>query len=221
MRSVIQKELGNKFRIYLWPENGEGIPDNREMKLVILPPEDAGNQIKEWTERRGNNFREYKNTLFFALADTAGFSKLREDIKTYLALHDIQKEIKSGGNQLLEGKRDEVDTRIKNITRDYSYNVRRMYHVVHYGDSNGGRINDLANLHRERNPGWLVLARADLQRPGSDPDSTSLPDNREQVHVAERISFHKRTPRPVLQKNPELPALSEPGVLAGAIQFRD
>ena len=157
MRSVIQKELGNKFRIYLWPESGEGIPDNREMKLVILPPEDAGNQIKEWTERRGNNFREYKNTLFFALADNAGFSKLREDIKTYLALHDIQKEIKSGDNPLLEGKREEVDTRIKNITRDYSYNVRRMYHVVHYGDSNGGRINGLGQpvAGKETLDGWF------------------------------------------------------------------
>jgi hypothetical protein len=93
----------------------------------------------------------------FALADTAGFGELREVIKTSLALKDIQEEIKSGDNPLLEGKRDEIEIRLKNITRDYSYNVRRMYHVIRYGDSNGGRTVDLGQpvTGKESVDGWF------------------------------------------------------------------
>ena len=83
-------------------------------------------------ERRGNNFREFKNTLFFALADTAAFGRLREDIKTFLALQDIKEEIESGQSPLPRKNKTRCSG-ARRHHRDFSYNVRRMYHVLRFG----------------------------------------------------------------------------------------
>jgi hypothetical protein len=219
MRQVIQKEIGNKFRVYLWPESSEGIPDNRDLKLVILKPEDSGAQIPEWIERKGNNFREFKNTLFFALADTAGFTKLREDIKTYLALQDIKTEIESGHSPLPLEKQQEVDRRIREITRDYSYNVRRMYHLVQYGDPNGGRSLDLGQpvTGKENLDAWFWRELT------SNDTGAILSVLHYRTIVNKFLTNNDQLSIVVLldqfYKNPELPALEDPGVLARAIQL--
>ena len=77
----VEAELGRKLAAYLWPDNGDTLPDNRALKLVILHPESAGADIPTWIERKGETFRVYKNTLVFALADTAAFARLRDKIK--------------------------------------------------------------------------------------------------------------------------------------------
>ena len=133
LRAIIDKEIGGKFTPYLWPESGEVIPDNRNLKLVILRPEDSGSQIPAWIERRGNSFREYQNTLFFALADTAAFAKMREDVKAYLALQEIKDTVKKDPKSPLATEQEEIDRRMRDIRRDYSYNVRRMYHTLQVG----------------------------------------------------------------------------------------
>lgn len=133
LRRVIEQELGSKFRNYVWPDTADAIPDNRELKLLILRPEDRGDQITAWMERKGLSFREHKNTLFFAIADTAAFTQLREGVKTYLALQEIDNEVKADPKSPLTVRRSEIQSRMHNIQREYSYNVRRMYHVVMAG----------------------------------------------------------------------------------------
>jgi hypothetical protein len=134
LREIVRGEIGTKFTSYLWPEDGDGIPDNRSLKLMILYPQDSGAEIPMWIERRGETFRVYKNTLFFALADTAAFAKLKEDVKTYMALEEIKGEIESGESPTLAVKQDEVQRRMHNIARDFSFNVRCMYHTLQVGD---------------------------------------------------------------------------------------
>jgi len=134
LREIVHGEVGSKFTSYLWPEDGDDIPDNRSLKLAILHPEDSGAEIPAWIERRGETFRVYKNTLFFALPDTAAFAKLKEDIKTYMALEEIKGEIDSGENPALAVKLAEIQRRMHNISRDFSFNVRRMYHTLQVGD---------------------------------------------------------------------------------------
>jgi hypothetical protein len=140
LKDVIEGEIGRKFTSYLWPESTSGrdisaaIPDNRALKLIVLHPDDDGSRIPQWIERRGDGFREYKNTLFFALADTGAFVKLREDVKTVLALEAIKKEVDEGESPLPEERRDEIQRRMHKIQRDFSYNVRRMYHTLRFGE---------------------------------------------------------------------------------------
>jgi hypothetical protein len=219
LKQVISMEIGNKFRPYLWPESSDGLPDNRELKLVILRPEDAGAHIRDWIERRGANFREFKNTLFFALADTAGFGKLREDVKTYLALQDIKDEIRSGHSLLPLEKQEEVERRVREITRDYSYNVRRMYHVLRYGDANGGRTLDLGQpvTGKESLDGWFWR-----ELTSSDTGAILTQLHYRTVVNKFLVNNDQLTTGVLLDqfyKNPELPALENPGVLARAIQL--
>jgi hypothetical protein len=136
LRQIVRGEIGSKITAYLWPDaqrGGDGIPDNRMLKLVILHPKDSGAEIPAWIERKGETFRVYKNTLTFALSDTAAFVQLREDVKTLMALEEIRGEIDSGQSAALATKRDEVGRRTHNIERDLSFKVRRTYHTVQVG----------------------------------------------------------------------------------------
>ncbi len=60
-----------------------------------MHPEQPESIIEAWLARKGTTFREYKNTLIFALADAAAFAQFREDVKTVLALEEIDDEIKA------------------------------------------------------------------------------------------------------------------------------
>jgi hypothetical protein len=130
LREVIEKELGVRFDTYLWPTSGDGIPDNRRPKLVVLHPEARWADAAAWIERKGEGYREFQNTLVFALADTGAYVKLKEDVKTVLALEEIEGEITSGVSPLPAERRREVQQRKLGITRDFSFNVRRMYHQL-------------------------------------------------------------------------------------------
>ena len=111
LREVIEKELGARFDTYLWPTSGDGIPDNRRPKLIVLHPEMRWADAAAWIERKGEGYREFQNTLVFALADTGAYVKLKEDVKTVLALEEIESEIASGVSPLPGERRSEVQQR--------------------------------------------------------------------------------------------------------------
>jgi len=134
MKKILQKEVGNAFASFLWPKESEDIPDNKEIKLVILQPNEKEDTPQKWLEKKGNTFRTYKNTLIFTMADTGGFGAFREEIKTYLALQEIQEEIKSKDEFGLGDKAKEITQRMKQIKDDISYNVRRMYNILIVGN---------------------------------------------------------------------------------------
>jgi hypothetical protein len=215
LRAIISSELGTKFKAYLWPETGDGIPDNRELKLVVLHPEDDGSDIPAWIERRGESFREYKNTLFFALADIAAFAKLREDVKTCMALQEIRAGVDSGETPQLEGKRDEIQRRMHALERDYSYNVRRMYHVLRFGDRQVDLGQPVAGRETLSNWYWRELASSDV---GAIV---------EQLHyrtlVNKMMANNDMVAASVIldqfYKNPDLPAPAKEEVVARAIQL--
>jgi len=134
MKNILKKEVGNAFISFLWPKKSEDIPDSREIKLVILQPNEKEDTPQKWLDRRGNTFRTYKNTLIFAMADPVGFAKFREEVKTYLALKEIAKEIGKEKKSLLKEKTPEIKQRIKRIEDDFSFNARRMYSILIVGD---------------------------------------------------------------------------------------
>jgi len=133
MIKILQKEIGNAFQTFLWPKKSEDIPDNKEIKLVILRPEEKEDTPQKWLEKKGNTFRTYKNTLIFALADSAGYGAFKEEIKTYLALKEIEHEIKTDKESGLTEKTEEVTERMKRIKDDISFNTRRMYNILIIG----------------------------------------------------------------------------------------
>jgi hypothetical protein len=215
LREIVKGEIGPKFTVYLWPESGEGIPDNRELKLIILHPNDSGAHIPEWIERRGNSFREYQNTLFFALADTAAFAKMREDVKTLLALREIKSGLDAGETPQLETKRDEIQRRLRDIKRDFSFNVRRMYHTLQIGERRVDLGQPVAGNETLSTWYWRELTDINVGAIVTQLGYRTL--------VNKLLAGHEQVATSVIldqfYKSPELPAPAEPRVVARAIQL--
>ncbi len=215
MRALIEQELGSRMSTYLWPASGDGIPDNRTLKLVVLHPEQPEGVIETWSARKGTTFREYRNTLIFALADTGAFAKLKEDVKTVLALEEIEDEIRRGTSPLPEERRGEVQRRKHGITRDFSYNVRRMYHRLRTAD----RTLDLGTptAGQETLTGWYWRELTSMDH-GVIVEHlhyrmlvNRLLSNADQVATAVVLDQ--------FYKNPQLPLPASEGVVARAIQL--
>ena len=92
----IKRELGTALRCYLWPRSSDEIPDNHDLKLAVLDPDEhyTEQMLEGWVSRKGSGFRVYKNTLFFALPDRDRHTRFADGIKEYLALQEIQEEIR-------------------------------------------------------------------------------------------------------------------------------
>ncbi len=215
MREIIARELGRNFRNYLWPERGEEIPDDRELKLIVLQPEDDERVVPGWLERKGESFRQYQNTLFFALPDAAAFGRFREHVKTYLALKEIESEVDATPNSPLVARKGEIRDRKNALNRDFSYNVRQMYHRVHLGD----RIVDLGQpvtgTEALGHWYWRELTSSDIE---------AIVTNLHYRFLVRRfLTEQDQVPTAALleqfYKNLALPVPSEENVVARAIQL--
>jgi hypothetical protein len=215
LRRVVEQETGAKFRNYVWPETADNIPDNRDLKLLILRPEDRGDQIAAWIERKGQSFREYKNTLFFAVADTAAFTQLREEVKTYLALKEIDNEIKADDKSPLTARRSEIQSRMHNIQREYSYNVRRMYHLIYAGTRRIDLGQPVSGNETLGNWYWRELGNSDV---GAIVEQLHYRVIVNRVMVGnEQVALDKILDQ--FYKNTDFPAPASPDVVARAIQL--
>jgi len=215
LRDVIQREIGKEFTPYLWPTDGDAIPDNRALKLIILSPEDNGADIPQWIERRGLSFREYQNTLFFALADVSAFAQLREDVKTYLALEEIEEQVKAGTGPLPEEKLDEVRRRKRAIEHDYSWKVRRMYHTLRVGSQEIDLGQPVAGSETLSHWYWRELTSGERGLIVTQLHYRMLVNK----FMAQNNQVDSAVILDQFYKNPRLPAPSEQGVVARAIQL--
>ncbi len=201
---VLQKEAN-----LLWYLN------SRELKLLILHPLDRGEQINEWIERKGQSFREYKNTLFFALADAAAYGRLREDVKTWLALAEIKREVESDLKSPLAAKRQEIQDRMFNIRRDFSYNVRRVYHTLRVGARTYDLGQPVADNETLGHWYWRELTSKDI---GAIVESLHY-----RTLVNKLMAGNEQVATSVIldqfYKNSDLPAPASEEVLARAVQL--
>lgn len=132
LRRRIERELGDRFRCYLWPQSPDEIPNNRDLKLVILDPENTPtmSELKGWLEKAGTSFRVYKNTVFFALPDTDRYLHFQHAIREYLALKEIDKEVEGGKQPGLKEKGAELKRRIRDVQDAFPQHVRELYRTV-------------------------------------------------------------------------------------------
>lgn len=132
LERLIRRELGSRFRNYLWPSASDALPDNRQLKLAVLDPTDTPSleTLAGWVDRRGEGFRVYKNTLFFALPDAGRYARFADEIREVLALREIQEEIATDQRLGMEEKKKEVDRRIRDLTEEFPLRVRELYRTA-------------------------------------------------------------------------------------------
>jgi len=95
IRKRIEKITGKDFEVYIWPKSNADIPDNKKLKLVILPLElmiddpNTESFIQDVLTNYSTSYRTYKNTLMFLVLDPNEYNGLKESIRRFIALKII------------------------------------------------------------------------------------------------------------------------------------
>lgn len=222
LKRRIGAELGTKLKTYLWPHAADDLPDDRSLKLAVLDPVESYTdaQLRRWVERTGSSYRAYKNTVFFARPDPDRYGRLQDLIKQYLALSDILDGIERGEHAALEEKKDEVKRRRDDLTEDFPLKVRELYHTALVPVLNGTSLEEIdfgqPAVGRENLDSWFrkelsssmhgkILARP----PSANLIEAKFLSNGDVIAIHDILEqFHK---------NPSLPALDSPDLIAEAI----
>ncbi len=174
------------MEIFLWPHNSRDIPDNRKLKLAILPPEynyqDSQTKVyvQELLNRCGQTFRVYRNTLLLLVADQWDLQSARQQIRRYLAYKSILAD-ETLRRQLSQENRKTLEERIKDAEEAIEYQLLTVYRY-------------LVKMEEEEDLRWFDLG---------------LPTVRRKLSIAERVSEYlkreevllfKVSPRYILEK---------------------
>ena len=121
-----------KLKTYLWPKNSADIPDDPNLKLVILK-EDNKSFIKEITENKGDLKRINRNTIFFLVPLKSKRQELYNSIKRKLAFEALQAD---SSLKLSEEQKKEIRTSIKKEEENIQLKIREVYRLIYVPQKN-------------------------------------------------------------------------------------
>ena len=134
-REWLRKRVrGTRLKVYLWPESDNDIPDNAELKLLIMREDDEA-LMHRFLEQKGATPRVHRNVLFFLVPMEHEHQALQRLLQTYAALRSIEQDTSLN---LTPAQRKEVSERIKQLERDLGEQVRRAYRWIYIPDTGGG-----------------------------------------------------------------------------------
>jgi hypothetical protein len=138
-RTFLEKFISKRgnMAVYIWPENHRDIPDNRELKLIILkdrPPD------WEFIEKHGETPRIYRNVLIFLAPDSSQKPIYHDFLRKLLALRSIESDEKLN---LTESQKKETKNKIKNLEQRAYEELRKCYRNVYVPIKNTFREIDL------------------------------------------------------------------------------
>ncbi len=123
LREAVEQVAGQRpfAQVIFWPDGPANVPNQRALTLVVLSPDITWDQteaaqtrarrfIHDIVNSAGNTFRQFKNTLVFALATTEGARIMHETAVELLALEAIHRQYRRGG--LSETQLDDLNTRL-------------------------------------------------------------------------------------------------------------
>jgi len=128
-----------KLKTYLWPKNSADIPDDPNLKLVILK-EDNKSFIKEITENKGNLKRTNRNTIFFLAPIKSKKQELHNSIKRKLAFEALQTD---SSLKLSDEKKKEIRNSIRKEEEDIRLKIRDVYRMSYVPQKNKPETFDL------------------------------------------------------------------------------
>ena len=129
---------GRRFRIYIWPESENDIPDAPELKLLIFRRRDQA-RMRRFLKKKGQTPRVHRNTLFFLTPMEHEHIALQRLLRQYAALRSIEQD---ASLRLTEEQRQEVKKRIAQLQKDLTDHLRNAYRFV-YIPAPGGDLREL------------------------------------------------------------------------------
>jgi hypothetical protein len=149
LRKEIKKHVGKDFKTFIWPSSSNEIPDDQQLKFVLIHPSIMKNTLNDWLEKKGTTFRQNVNTIFFILAQKSHFVDLQDQVQTKLALNELYEKYKDKKSEFAL----EIKQRQEVIDKTLSYHVRRTYCILFDGKR---RISlDLPSIEYETLTEWF------------------------------------------------------------------
>jgi len=144
----IEKIAGKDFEVYVWPKSSSDIPDNKRLKLVILPLEFMMNDpntekfIQDILTNYSTGYRTYKNTLIFLVLDPNEYDGLKKNVRRFLALKTITSD-KEVWKTLTEADKDRANQWLKDKDLDVWFKIISAYRYLIKGSKDGLKKFDL------------------------------------------------------------------------------
>lgn len=141
IREQLERLAGSELSVTLWPKASQDVPDNKQLKLAILSPQQVRQSsgtaglVEDLLGRAGTTFRTYRNTLVVLAPDAAEAAALRERVKRYLALRAIQDDTVLV-RQLSEESRRTLASKVKDAEGGLPFQVLSVYrHLAKAGET--------------------------------------------------------------------------------------
>jgi hypothetical protein len=144
----IDSMCGPEFRVFRWPHSSADIPDNKELKLVLLSPKhsvqnkESKDHLNQLWAKTSSGFRIYKNTLLFLISDPGEFDLLRKSVRRFMALRKIVEDSDFMKTVTEEGKRS-LDGKIKDADMTAPTRILYAYRYMAKGSADGIEIQDM------------------------------------------------------------------------------
>ena len=123
----------NPLKTYIWKDDPKDIPDDMELKLIILKNKDE-NVMKNIIGYRGNTPRVYKNTIFFLTSVESERLNFSNFAKKYMAYNEI---LNDTGLNLSKEQRKEINNKIKELKKSFNDYIRNLYRVAYLPANSG------------------------------------------------------------------------------------
>ncbi len=129
--------LGAKETVVVWPANSGLVADKKPRFQVVFfgpehamhTPDDAVKLVRDWTEMRGDNKRQYKNALAFAVPSVAAMDEARTAARRMMAAERLKKDRTRYGIDD-EGVKD-VEERRARAANELDASIRRLYPTLY------------------------------------------------------------------------------------------
>ncbi|PLV56044.1 ATP-binding protein [Thermotoga sp. SG1] len=139
---ILKKHVTNGshgFKVYLHPKFPKDVPDNSDLKLVILASEKPS---IDFLERCGESPRVYRNTLVFLCVDETQRGAFYGYLKKLIAAMSVQRSdlVRS----LTEGQKRELGNKIKNYEEREYEELRKYYRKLFLPGKDGFEEMDMS-----------------------------------------------------------------------------
>jgi hypothetical protein len=222
MRRRIEKTAGKDFDVFVWTTSNSDIPDNKKLKLIILPFDfmidnaQTMEVIKDILDKHSTSFRAYKNTLMFLIADPSEYDGFKGIIRRFLALNSI-KDDDEIMKTLTEEDEKRINQRLKDADSSAWFKIISVYRHLAKAFRDEVKISDLGIPTLGERPTLTGRVKDFLK------DQELLLDKISPKALIER-TFSKEDERKSVDeiweaflKYPELPILENERVLRNAI----
>ncbi len=133
VRRWLEKQIGVRDGFVVWPAGHDAVPDRKpRFHVVFLGPEfalrtrsDLEKLVLDWTENRGDNKRQYRNALVFALPAAGPMDEARAAARLHLAITHLLEDAKR--LRFASEDVDDLKARLGTAAKGLEAAVRRMY----------------------------------------------------------------------------------------------